>query len=449
MMKKLSIKMRVTLWFTLFMMLLVIVVSFFLVFSQRKFNSLTLQKKLMETVDEIEDLNRYQLEEKISVPVNDIYISVYDMNGTRLAGIVPTDCENKEAFVKDVSRKLKSGSQEWFLYDTTMKKEHGTYLWIRGILPIHDTVHSEDILLRLLVMALPFLVLGVALVGYLVIDRGLRPIQDMIQTANAIGEAGDLSRRIQMEEGTDEIHTLAKTFNGMFDKLEGYFDNEKRFTADASHELRTPAAVILAQCDYGLEHASSMEETKESLYKIRQQAVKMSALISNLLTLARMDNGQFQLENLERINFSELVEIIGEQQNEMANDKKISVITKVQPDVFLMADETMMIRMLINLIENAVQYGKEEGWVKLSLEKKENHLELTVADNGIGIAPEHLKRIWERFYQVDPSRSSGRSNTGLGLAMVKWIVSAHKGEITVKSQPGEGTIFTVKLPFEN
>ena len=175
----------------------------------------------------------------------------------------------------------------------------------------------------------------------------------------------------------------------------------------------------------------------------------MSALISNLLTLARMDNGQFQLENLERINFSELVEIIGEQQNEMAKDKKISVITKVQPDLFLMADETMMIRMLINLIENGVQYGKEGGWVKLSLKKKEDHLELTVADNGIGIAPEHLKRIWERFYQVDPSRSSGRSNTGLGLAMVKWIVSAHKGEITVQSQPGEETVFTVILPFEN
>ena len=118
MMKKLSIKMRVTLWFTLFMMLLVIVVSVFLVFSQRKYNSLTLQKKLMETVDEIEDLNRNQLEEKISVPVNDIYISVYDMNGLRLAGIVPTDCENKEAFAKDTSRKLKSGGQEWFIYDT-------------------------------------------------------------------------------------------------------------------------------------------------------------------------------------------------------------------------------------------------------------------------------------------------------------------------------------------
>jgi heavy metal sensor kinase len=447
-MKKLSIKMRVTLWFTLFMMLLVMVVSVFLVFSQKRLNNLTLQKKLMETVDEIEDLNRNQLDDKISVPVNDIYISVYDMNGTRLAGIVPTDCDNKEAFTKDAYRKLESNDQEWAVYDVQVKKEHGTYFWIRGILPIHDTVHSSDTFLQLLVLALPFLVLGVALVGYLVIDRGLRPIQDMIHTAEAIGEAGDLSRRIQMGEGTDELHTLAKTFNGMFDKLEGYFENEKRFTADASHELRTPASVILAQCDYGLEHATSTEEAKESLTKIRQHAVKMSGLISNLLTLARMDNGQYHLEKLERIHFSELVEIIGEQQNEMAKEKKIRVVTEAQPDVFLMADETMMIRMLINLIENGVQYGKENGWVKLSLKKQKDHLELKVADNGNGIAQEHLTHIWERFYQVDPSRSSGRNNTGLGLAMAKWIVIAHKGEITVQSQPGEGTVFTVTLPFE-
>ncbi|MGC6177338.1 sensor histidine kinase [Lacrimispora sp. 38-1] len=447
-MKKLSIKMRVTLWFTLFMMLLVVVGSVFLIFTQRKLNSLSLQKKLMETVDEIEDMNRNQLGEKISVPVNDIYISMYGMDGTWLAGIAPDGFESQQTFTKDTSRKMKSGGKEWFVYDVQLKKDHGTYIWIRGILPLHDTVRSEDIFFRLLVLALPFLVLVIAVVGYLVIDRGLRPVQDMIQTAEAIGEAGDLSRRIQLGEGTDEIHTLAKTFNGMFDKLEGYFENEKRFTADASHELRTPASVILAQCDYGLEHASSTEEAKESLLKIRQQAVKMSALIANLLTLARMDNGQYQLENLERINFSELVEIIGEQQNEMAKEKKIDVITEVQPDVFLMADETMMIRMLINLIENAVQYGKENGWVKLSLKRQKDHVELKVADNGIGIAKEHLKHIWERFYQVDPSRSSGRNNTGLGLAMVKWIVSAHKGEITVISQPGEGTVFTVILPFE-
>lgn len=445
-MKKLSIKLRVTLWFTVFMMLLVIMVSGILLFTGKKLKTLTIQKQLMETVDEIEDLNRNQLAGKIKEPVDNVYVSLYDTKGNLLGGIIPSDFKQSAALLKDTPRRIKSGNQEWFIYDVQCKKEHGNFLWIRGILPLHDTVESGDIFYRLLIFSLPLLVIAIALLGYAVIDRAFRPINAIIQTAEKIGEGADLSQRIELGEGKDEIHTLARTFNHTFQRLEAYFENEKRFTADASHELRTPTSVILAQCDYALEHAGSMEEAKEALMKIRQQALKMSSLMANLLMLARMDSGQYNKWNLERINLSELIEVIIEQQSELAEERGIKITKETEPDIYILAEETMMMRVLINLIENGIQYGKKDGYVNICLKKRDGVIELRIMDNGIGIAPEHLNHIWKRFYQADPSRNTMRNNTGLGLAMVKWIVEAHKGRIGVQSELGKGTVFTVILP---
>lgn len=445
-MKRLSIKLRVTLWFTLFMMMLVFIVSAFLLFTGKKLKIVTLQKQLMETVDNIEDSERNKIGEKIAEPNNNVYISLYDGEGNLLDGIIPNGFEKSTGFVKDTPRVIQSGDKTWYVYDILCKKEHGFFLWIRGVLPVDNTVDSIDLFLRMFIWILPFMVIAIGLLGYAIIDRAFRPINDIIKAADKIGEGADLSQRIHLGEGKDEIYILANTFDHMFEKLEGYLKNEKRFTADASHELRTPVSVILAQCEYALENAVTVEEAKEALLKIQQQAMKMSSLIANLLTLARIDNGQDKQWNLERINLSELIEIIIEQQNELAEKKSITITKETERDIYIRAEETMIMRMLINLIENAIQYGKENGHINITLRKKDNLIELKIMDNGIGIAPEHLEKIWERFYQVDPSRNNVRNNTGLGLAMVKWIVEAHKGRISVQSELGKGTAFTIILP---
>lgn len=445
-MKGLSIKLRVTLWFTLFMMLLVFVVSALLLFTGKKLKIVTMQKKLMETVDSIEDTERNKIQEKIAGPNNNVYISLYDGEGNLLDGILPNGFVQSTDFVEDTPRIIQTGDKKWFVYDVLCKKEHGFFLWIRGVLPAEDTVDSVDLFLRMLIWALPFMVIAIGLLGYVIIDRAFRPINDIIKAADKIGEGADLSQRIHLGEGKDEIYTLANTFDHMFEKLEGYFKNEKRFTADASHELRTPTSVILAQCEYALENALTVEEAKEALLKIQQQAMKMSSLIANLLTLARIDNGQDKQWNLEKINLSELIEVIIEQQNELAEKKNITITREAERDIYICAEETMIMRMLINLIENAIQYGKENGHINVSLKKEDKWVELKISDDGIGIAPEHIGKIWERFYQADPSRNSVRNNAGLGLSMVKWIAESHKGKVSVQSELGRGTIFTVLLP---
>lgn len=445
-MKRLSIKLRITLWFTASMMLLVVLVSAFLLFSGKMLKSLSLQKQLMEVVDNIEDFDRNKIAKKIGKPIDNVYISIYDTNKNMLAGIIPDGFEQATNFKDDMPHEIHSGDKIWYIYDMKCKKEHGLFLWIRGVLRVDNVVDSTDLFLRLLICILPIMVIVIALMGFMIIRRAFRPINDIIVAAEKIGEGADLSQRIQLGEGKDELYTLANTFDHMFEKLEKYFENEKRFTADASHELRTPTSVIIAQCEYALESAVTVEETKEALFKIKQQAVKMSSLIANLLMLARIDNGQYNNWNMELINLSELIEVIIEQQNEFAEKRGIVITKEIKPDIYICAEETMIMRMLINLIENGIQYGKENGQVNVALVKKGNSIELDIMDNGIGIAPEHINQIWERFYQVDPSRNNIRNNTGLGLAMVKWIVEAHKGCITVQSELGKQTIFTITMP---
>ena len=220
----------------------------------------------------------------------------------------------------------------------------------------------------------------------------------------------------------------------------------KEFVANVSHELRTPTTVILSQCEYALAHTEPNKETREALETIQGQAQKMAALISQLLTLARVDKSHKKLA-LETVDLSELAEMVAEQQAECAEEKHISVQTDIEPGIVLLGDETMLMRLLINLTENGIKYGREGGWLKVSLRREGETVRGSVADNGVGIAPEHLEQVWKRFWQADPARSA--QGAGLGLSMVKWIAEAHGGTVNVRSALGEGSEFTFLLPCDH
>lgn len=188
---------------------------------------------------------------------------------------------------------------------------------------------------------------------------------------------------------------------------------------------------------------------EESLEVILKQSRKMSALISQLLLLARADQGNHNTFQFECINMSELTEIVVEELSLMVQENSIEITTNIEEDLFIKADQTLMMRLLMNLLTNAIAYSKASGTVNMQLFRDETNIIGKVSDNGIGISEQHITKIWDRFYRVDAARTSSNiGNTGLGLSMVKWIVELHGGEITVESKLGEGSTFTFKLPIE-
>lgn len=224
--------------------------------------------------------------------------------------------------------------------------------------------------------------------------------------------------------------------------MERSFESEKQFTSDASHELRTPITVILAQCKEAKQNYTSNEQYKDAIDVIDRQANKMSALISQLLQMTRIEQGT-QVATFEMQNLSELVTIICSEQPDMPEN--MQMYTDVQPDIIAEFDVVLISRLLQNLINNAIRYGKENGYIKVRLYKQLKTIYLEVEDNGIGIPEDKIENIWKRFYQVDTSRTN-KNGTGLGLTMVRQIAHMHNGSINVKSILGEGSCFIFTFP---
>ena len=448
-MRNLSVKSKITLWYTAFMTLL-IVASLLVLFSISSIRVLSdartrLKNTVLQGYSEVEYADGLlTFDDDLNYLEEGVYLCAYDSEGYLLYGRTPAGFSGAPTLIMDQLRQVGDGHDFWYVYDYCQAVDGYGNLWLRGI----ASQTRSDSVLRVITNAafilLPFSVILVALGGYLITARALRPLSAMTETARTISQGKDLTRRIRLGPGQDEVHVLAHTFDQMMERLEASFEKEKQFTSDVSHELRTPVAVILSQCEYASQEGTPPEELRGCIGVIGGQARKMSALISQLLTLARADNGKQKL-HCELINLSELAQIIAEEQSVPAEEKGITLQTDIRPDILMRADETMMMRLFINLISNSITYGKPGGHTRIALSADEKEITGSVADDGIGIPAEHLDKIWQRFYQVDPSRTSG-SGSGLGLPMVRWIVEAHGGQIGVSSRPGEGSVFTFRFP---
>lgn len=229
----------------------------------------------------------------------------------------------------------------------------------------------------------------------------------------------------------------------MLDKIETLIEKEKQFTSDASHELRTPVSVILAQGEYLLDIAQD-EKERELAENIVAKANQMSKLISGLLLLARIDGNRQKL-NKEKVDIAAVVDIAKDSLHALSDKNDITILSNIPENLIVEADETLLLSAFTNLLNNGIKYGRQGGYVIVSAFKQDNLIKITVADNGIGISDEHIDKIWDRFYRVDDVRNDEYSSSGLGLVMVKSIIKLHGGEISVKSEVGKGTEFTILL----
>jgi len=311
--------------------------------------------------------------------------------------------------------------------------------------PLHELAEGLDRILWILVAIIPA-ILGVAsFVGYWMSRRALVSVDEITNAARSIS-AQNLSLRLPVPHTGDELQRLSMTLNAMFERLDLAFAQIKRFTADASHELRTPIALMRTTAELALRRKRSGEEYREGLAQILAELERTSTLIEHLLLLARADSGtQMQFSPMD---LTQTVREACEQGRVLAEAGQVLFDSNVpETTIWVEGDGQALRRGFLILIDNAVKYTGAGGQVRVSLIRKDGAADITVMDSGIGIAPEDLPRIFDRFYRADKARCREQGGIGLGLAIARWIVEAHRGQIRVESALGQGSTFSVTLPL--
>lgn len=448
-MNKLSIKLRVTIWYTIAMIFVSVIALAAVASFSQKILMRDCSVKIVRAVNDF--AHGVAAPQRNDRPAREfrrgepgVYFMIYDSEHNQTGGGMSFEFINESHFTDEKLTENTYNGNKYLSYTKRVNTFDGDTCWVIGVISLAAEGSMIRSVIKTNVIIIIMLIIAAGAGGYLIIRHALKPVDKISRTARAISESSDLSQRISLGGGRDEIYRLADTFDDMLDKIEKNLENEKQFTSDASHELRTPVAVINSECEYIIDCADDLEEAKESVLSIKRQSDKMSRLISELLTISRMDKNTQKI-NFESTDISELLSIVCDEQEEIHNEN-ITLIRSISAGVTADADRMLLTRLFINLISNAYQYGKDGGRITVTLENDADNIIFSVADNGIGISAEELPRIWERFYQADPSRTNKNGSLGLGLSMVKLIAEYHKGTITVNSTPGEGTTFRLIMP---
>ena len=434
---RIPVSIRVTVWFTaVIIFLFSIVLSSVILLEDRYINNTSTEElvsaveKIYEDPDEFENFN------------DGIYYIKYNENNEIIAGKIPKDFDLTLAFSIEDINTYQIENKKFLYYDTRLKN---TGDWIRGIYPLsrfqNDISKMWDILFYYIA---PLFIAFVAFVGYKIVKNAFKPVKKISETALEIKKSKNFSRRIELDNSEDEIHKMASAFNEMLDTVEETFIHEKQFSSDVSHELRTPITVILAQSDYALDYVDTLDEAMESFEVINRQAKKMTNLINQIMELSKLER-QNEIEK-ERINFSNIILQLLEDYRTLLENSNIELITNIEKDLRIYGNKLMIERLFVNLFTNAMKFTKTT--ISVSLNRINKEIILQIKDDGVGIAKEEQKYIWDRFFQINNSRNKDKNRgSGLGLSMVNKIAQLHSATIEVESEIGKGACFIVRFPI--
>lgn len=296
-----------------------------------------------------------------------------------------------------------------------------------------------------LAWALPLSVIIIAGGGYLLVRRALTPVEQITRAAERITQH-NLSERLPVSSTGDELEWLSISLNRMITRLDDAFQNSKRFVADASHDLRTPLTILRGELENFAGDTRLDSELRDRVGSMLEEVVHLGKIVEQLFTLSRLDAGEGQNE-WTHFDLAELAQTTAEQMNLLAVDKDISISCDASQPVSVKGNRVRLKQVVVNLLDNAIKYTPEKGAIQLRVHGVNGHAVLEVKDNGIGIPPDALPHIFERFYRVDKARSADSESAGLGLAIVKSICIAHGAEVEAQSTVGSGSCFRVKLPL--
>ncbi|HAY61765.1 MAG TPA: hypothetical protein DCY37_06765 [Acidaminococcaceae bacterium] len=320
----------------------------------------------------------------------------------------------------------------------------GKTYWIRSVTAESDSAKQAALLVRSFLILMPFFILLAAVGGYRIIKRGFRPVEVISATARQIGEEQDLSRRIELAPGKDELHQMAGTFNNMLDRLEESMQREKQFSSDVSHELRTPVSAIMAESEYAGSYAESLDEAKESFRTIHAQSKKMSAMINELLELTRMEKPD--AVRLEPLDLTQLLRDTLQDYRLLASQHGIRLTADLPDHTAPVRGQAVLLQRAVgNLLDNALKFTRTA--IVLSLQEKGGYYLISVQDDGQGMSPDDVNKVWERFYQADASRNrKTNKGLGLGLSFTAQVLKIHHGRYHAASALGKGSTFSLELP---
>jgi heavy metal sensor kinase len=474
-----SIRFRITLWFVFILTVVLIAFSGFIYFNQARDLRGDSVGNIQEKFAHLLGYFRSAEWQNSTLGLSDIpnstpplqqgdMLAIVDTNGqiVQTWGIKPSD-----KLVSDListasqQRDLNVYEQSIAITDSNGKNSNADYLFIVspvvrdglpiGALIIGSPTNLSSQLQRLKVSLIlgSLVMLLIAFTGGLwLADRAMRPVKTIMHAAQSIEES-DLSRRINLR-GRDELAELANTFDNMLSRLQIAFDRQRRFVADASHELRTPLTITNLEINQALAKNRSSADYQRALQTINLENERMTRMVNDLMTLARMDSGQAILQ-FEKLDLSDVALEAVERMSTLAERQHTTLETTELPELIVNGDRQYLIQMISNLVENAIKYSGSGQTIKVETSSdKKGFASLRVTDTGPGIPPEHWPHLFDRFYRVDQARtqdddSSTPSGSGLGLSIVAWIVEAHGGKINVDSIVNSGTTFEVTLPLKS
>ena len=347
---------------------------------------------------------------------------------------------------KEFSRKLKLSGGHTLLIAALNFKSAGNPAYLVEFGALLDPVETMlNHLFLQLALGLPLAVVIVTAGGYLLVRRALQPVEQITRTAELITQH-NLSKRLPVSQTNDELERLSLSLNRMITRLDEAFQNSKRFVADASHDLRTPLTILRGELESFAQEAQLGPELRNRAGSMLEEVVHLGKIVDQLFTLSRLDAGEAQTE-WTMFNLSELAKTTADQMSLLAEDKGISIACNAGQPVLVNGNSVRLKQVVVNLLDNAIKYTTPKGAIRLRVLAVNGHAILEVEDTGIGIPPAALPHIFDRFYRVDPARSTGSESAGLGLAIVKSICSAHGAEVEVHSTEGKGSCFRVKLPL--
>jgi len=323
--------------------------------------------------------------------------------------------------------------------------EHDGHHFLLVVTAPLDTMAADLAAVRtVLWFALPPLVALAALGGWWVASRNVAPLGWMAEQASAIS-GSNLDRRLEIGRAARELTVLAASFNELLARLDQSFDSMRRFVADASHEMRTPIAVVRGEAEVALSRDRTSAEYQASLGLILDESRRLSRLVDDLLHLARADAGHVKLRS-EEFYLNDLVAECCRSLHSLAATRRIDLECRPSADAAFRGDPELLRRLVVNLLDNAIRYTEPGGKAEAAVDAAGPDLRIVISDSGPGIPPDAAPYVFDRFYRADKSRDRERGGSGLGLAIVKWIAESHGGKVSLASQPGAGTTFTVSLP---